>query len=95
MAEQKPQEITEIQKDEEVNIKQPFKVVLFNDDFHSFDEVINQLIKAIKCGFEAARDFAFEAHVKGKAIVYNGTLNECLKVSSILEEIELHTQILS
>ncbi|KAF0139374.1 MAG: ATP-dependent Clp protease adaptor protein ClpS [Stygiobacter sp.] len=95
MAEQKPQEITEIQKDEEVSIKQPFKVVLFNDDFHSFDEVINQIIKAIKCGFETARDFAFEAHVKGKAIVFNGTLNECLKVSSILEEIELHTQILS
>lgn len=95
MAEQKPQEITEIQNDEEVVIQQPFKVVLFNDDFHSFDEVISQLIKAIKCGFETARDFAFEAHVKGKAIVFNGTLNECLKVSSILEEIALHTQILS
>lgn len=95
MAEQKPQEITEIQNDEDVVIQQPFKVVLFNDDFHSFDEVINQLIKAIKCGFETARDFAFEAHVKGKAIVFNGTLNECLKVSSILEEIALHTQILS
>ncbi|MEW6652102.1 MAG: ATP-dependent Clp protease adaptor ClpS [Bacteroidota bacterium] len=95
MAEQKPQEITEIQIDEEAAIQQPFKVVLFNDDFHSFDEVIIQLIKAIKCSFDAARNLAFEAHVKGKAIVFNGPLNECLKVSSILEEIALHTQILS
>ncbi|KAF0152848.1 MAG: ATP-dependent Clp protease adaptor protein ClpS [Ignavibacteria bacterium] len=95
MVEQNPQEINEIQNDEDVAVRQPFKVVLFNDDFHSFDEVIFQLIKAIKCSFEAARDFAFEAHVKGKAIVFNGALNECLKVSSVLEEIALHTQILS
>lgn len=71
------------------------RVVLFNDDWHTFDEVINQLIKATKCSFEKARDYAFEVHVKGKAIVFNGSLNECLKVSSILEEIALQTQIIT
>lgn len=95
MAESRPQEVPKIQYDEDVNIQQPYKVVLFNDDFHSFDEVINQLIKALKCGYEKARDFAFEAHVKGKAVVFSGELNKCLKVSSVLEEIALHTQILS
>jgi ATP-dependent Clp protease adapter protein ClpS len=71
------------------------RVVLYNDDWHTFDEVINQLIKATKCGFEKARDYAFEVHVKGKAIVFNGSLNECLTVSSILEEIALNTQIIT
>lgn len=71
------------------------RVVLFNDDWHTFDEVINQLIKATRCSFEKARDYAFEVHVKGKAIVFNGSLNECLKVSSILEEIALQTQIIT
>ncbi len=71
------------------------RVLLFNDDWHTFDEVINQLIKATKCSFEKARDYAFEVHVKGKAIVFNGSLNECLKVSSILEEIALQTQIIT
>ena len=71
------------------------RVVLYNDDWHTFDEVINQLIKAINCPFEKARDFAFEVHVKGKAIVFSGPLNECLKVSTILEEIALHTQIIT
>lgn len=71
------------------------RVVLYNDDWHTFDEVISQLIKATKCTFEKARDYAFEVHVKGKAIVYNGSLNECLKVSTILEEIALHTQIIT
>lgn len=81
--------------EEETIVGIPFKVVLFNDDWHTFDEVILQLIRAVKCSYEAARDFAFEVHVKGKAIVYNGVLEQCLKVSSILEEIELHTQIIS
>ncbi len=95
MSTENPQEIIEPEIDEEVTVKLPYKVILFNDDWHSFDEVINQLIKAVKCSYETARGFAFEAHVKGKVVVYNGELNQCLKVSSILEEIALHTQIVS
>ena len=85
----------EITTEEATNQELSSKVVLFNDDWHTFDEVINQLIKATNCGFEKARDYAFEVHVRGKAIVYNGQLNECLKVSTILEEIALHTQIVT
>lgn len=69
------------------------KVILFNDNVHSFDEVIEQLIKAINCTYEHAESLAFEVHTKGKACVYEGDLNECLRVSAILEEIALHTQI--
>lgn len=93
MNEENPTGIVEPEIDEETTVGLPFKVILYNDDLHSFDEVINQLIKAIKCSFEKARNLAFEVHVKGKAVVYNGDLNECLKVTSVLEEIELHTQI--
>ena len=50
-------------------------------------------VKAIKCSFEEARDKTFEVHTKGKAVVYSGDLAECLRVSGILEEILLHTQI--
>ena len=71
------------------------RVVLFNDDWHTFEEVIAQLIIATKCSFEKARGFAFEVHVKGKAIVFSGSMSECLRVSSILEEIALYTQILT
>lgn len=81
--------------DETTDIELSSKVVLYNDDWHTFDDVINQLIKAIKCTYEKARGFAFEVHVKGKAIVYTGSLSECLKVSGILEEIALNTQIIT
>ncbi|GIK61388.1 MAG: ATP-dependent Clp protease adaptor ClpS [Ignavibacteriota bacterium] len=69
------------------------RVILFNDDWHTFEEVISQIIKATKCSFIEARDKTFEVHVNGKAIVYSGVLSECLRVSGVLEEILLHTQI--
>jgi len=71
----------------------PGKVVLYNDDWHTFDEVIFQLMKAVNCSLVQARNFAFEVHFKGKAIVFTGGLTQCLKVSSVLEEIALHTQV--
>lgn len=85
----------EIIEDEQTDITQSSRVVLYNDNWHTFDEVITQLIKAVKCTYEQARGFAFEVHVKGKAIVYSGSLKNCLKVTSILEEIALHTQIIT
>ncbi len=69
------------------------KVILFNDEIHSFDDVIIQLIKAIKCPTDTAELLAYEVHNKGKAVVFSGDMHECLKVSSILEEIALLTQI--
>jgi ATP-dependent Clp protease adaptor protein ClpS len=90
---QKPTEVVEEEVSDSSTTKLPMKVILFNDDWHTFDEVIVQLIKAIHCSFELARGLAFEVHVKGKAVVFTGSLEECLKVSAVLEEIALHTQI--
>lgn len=92
---QKPFEKQEHEIINDEAIALPFKVFLFNDDWHSFDEVINQLIKALKCSVQKAKSLTFEVHVKGKAVVFSGELHKCLKVSSILEEISLHTQIVS
>ena len=71
------------------------RVVLYNDDWHTFDEVITQLIKAVHCSFEKARSHAFEVHIKGKSIVFTGELKKCLRVSGILEEIALTTEIVT
>ncbi len=85
---------TEIQQDDQdVLTQDPAKVILFNDEIHTFDEVINQLIKAIRCSTEKAESLAWEVHNNGKAVVYTGEMQECLRVNSVLEEIALHTQI--
>ncbi|HEY6626644.1 MAG TPA: ATP-dependent Clp protease adaptor ClpS [Ignavibacteriaceae bacterium] len=80
-------------EEEKTDINIGSRVILFNDDWHTFEEVIAQIIKATKCSFIEARDKTFEVHVSGKAVVYSGEMADCLKVSSILEEILLHTQI--
>ena len=90
---EEPDGILETNLEIETNIGTEYRVFLFNDEYHTFDEVIEQLIKAINCSFEKARAFAFEVHVKGKAMVHSGSIQTCLKVSGILEEIALHTQI--
>ncbi|MEE9450202.1 MAG: ATP-dependent Clp protease adaptor ClpS [Ignavibacteriaceae bacterium] len=71
------------------------RVILYNDEWHSFDEVIVQLIKATNCSFEEARARTFEVHVKGRSTVFTGEFSACLNVSSILEEIALHTQVVT
>lgn len=79
--------------DEETLIQEPAKVILFNDDIHTFEEVIEQLIKAIRCTEQQAEAFAWQVHTEGKAVVYSGEMARCVEVSSILEEIMLLTQI--
>ncbi|HYM19910.1 MAG TPA: ATP-dependent Clp protease adaptor ClpS [Candidatus Kapabacteria bacterium] len=76
-------------------IEIPLRVVLFNDNFHTFDEVISQICKATGTSKDRAEANAWEVHTKGKSVVYDGDMGECLRVSSVLEEIALHTQILS
>ena len=91
--EKKPE--LDIEVDEETGVGLESRVVLYNDDWHTFDEVIFQLIKAVNCSYEKARAHAFEVHVKGKSIVFGGEMKDCLRVSSVLEEIALNTEIIT
>jgi ATP-dependent Clp protease adaptor protein ClpS len=81
------------EKDTDEIVEQPTKVILFNDEIHSFDEVIDQIIKATGCETVKAEALTWEVHSNGKAMVYEGPMDECLKVSHVLEEIALTTQI--
>jgi ATP-dependent Clp protease adapter protein ClpS len=70
-----------------------YRVVLFNDDVHTFDEVIFQIIKAVRCTRAKAEKHTWEVHNNGLSIVYSGGIAECLRVSAVLEEIALKTEI--
>lgn len=74
-------------------INTPWKVLLFNDEVHSFEEVILQVQKATECSLLQASKITLEAHQKGKAMVYSGEFAECLKVAGILREIQLIVEI--
>lgn len=82
--------------DESVNdtdLERPANVILFNDEIHTFEEVIGQIIKATGCEKSKAEALTWQVHSTGKAAVYQGAMTECLRVVSVLEEIALHTHI--
>lgn len=78
---------------EEEQVAAAWKVLLFNDEVHTFDEVIGQIVKATGCGLTKAKELTWQVHLQGKAQVYEGEFEECLKVETVLSEINLITRI--
>jgi ATP-dependent Clp protease adaptor protein ClpS len=50
----------------------PYNVILENDDYHSFQFVIEVLRKALGCSEERAYQFMMLAHTSGRAVVWTG-----------------------
>lgn len=71
----------------------PWRLILYNDEVHTFDEVINQLIKALGCSLMKAEELTYKVHTKGKAMVYEGSFEECFQRNTVLKEIQLVTEI--
>jgi ATP-dependent Clp protease adapter protein ClpS len=93
IAQEKGDVAVEVETTDRSGTDLPWRVILFNDDVHTFDEVIYQLVKAIGCSVATAEGYAWTVHTKGKAVVYEDELEPCLKVQSVLKEIELITEL--
>ena len=48
---------------------------------------------ATGCSTEDAARIAWQAHMMGKAMAYEGTFDECFRVQGVLREIQLVTEI--
>ena len=70
-----------------------WKTILFNCPCHTFDQVEDQLIKAIRCTLSRARQYSMEVHTKGSAIVYTGHRERCEAVAMTLGEIGLLVKV--
>jgi ATP-dependent Clp protease adaptor protein ClpS len=55
-------------------LSKPYRLILHNDDFNSFDWVITCLIKVCKHEYEQASQCAHLVHFKGKCDVKYGDL---------------------
>lgn len=86
-------EMTEIQTAPQVELGNPWQTVLFNDEVHSFDEVILQIQKAAGYSLERAVEITLRVHNNGKAIVKIGSKLECEKVAAVLGQIQLTTLV--
>jgi len=72
---------------------EPWNVIILNDDWHTFEEVIAQIILATGCAAEQAAQIALEAHNTGEAVCYTGSRERSELVASVLEEIDLGVRL--
>lgn len=70
-----------------------WRVILYNDDWHTFDDVIIQLQKATGCSADHAARVANEVHTRGRATAYEGEKDECQRVAGVLREIQLQVEV--
>lgn len=52
-----------------------------------------QLVRATACSIERAQELAWTVHSDGKATVFSGPFEECLRVKGVLEEIGLVVEL--
>jgi ATP-dependent Clp protease adapter protein ClpS len=90
---EKPEVVEKPEVEEQIDEDKPWKLILYNDEIHSFDEVIHQLIKALRCSQNKAEELTLKVHNEGKAVVFQGTFEECFEKNGILSEIQLVTEI--
>ena len=89
------EETTETKEKEEVKdaVNTPWRLILYDDDIHTFEEVISQLMKATGCSVSEAEEKTWKVHNEGKALVHEGEFEECLRIDGVLKEIQLVTEI--
>ncbi|MBP7282353.1 MAG: ATP-dependent Clp protease adaptor ClpS [Leptospiraceae bacterium] len=69
------------------------KVILFNDDVNPFDHVEDCLMRICFKSEKEARRIAHEAHNKGKAICYDGSIESCETVAEKMGEERLTVSV--
>ena len=85
-------------KREEVDILEQevnqHEIVLFNDDVHSFEYVINSLIDVCDHTLEQAEQCTYLVHFKGKCAVKTGEFDELKPRCSKLLDLGLSAEII-
>lgn len=89
MTKEKTQESTDV-VEQEVNQQE---IILFNDDIHTFDYVIDSLISVCEHTLQQAEQCTYLVHFKGKCAVKTGEFNELKTKCSKLLELGLSAEI--
>jgi len=68
-------------------------VVIYNNDYNTFEEVIEVLMKATGCSLDKAFMSAWEAHTFGKAPAHFADRDECEIVAAMISVIGVRTEV--
>jgi ATP-dependent Clp protease adaptor protein ClpS len=72
----KEEQLTETEVLEDVGSSDIKDLIIFNDDYNTFDHVIDILIKVCKHSLQQAEQCTYIIHYKGKCAVKKGLLKE-------------------
>ncbi|MDH7568670.1 MAG: ATP-dependent Clp protease adaptor ClpS [Armatimonadota bacterium] len=70
-----------------------YVVIVFNNDYNTFDEVIHILQVATGCSQEEAEMETWEIHNKGRSVVHHGTEEECNEAARIIRTIGVRVTV--
>jgi ATP-dependent Clp protease adapter protein ClpS len=70
-----------------------YLVIVFNNDYNTFDEVIHILQKATGCSLEEAEMETWEIDALGKSIVHHADREECERVAAIIATIGIRVAV--
>jgi ATP-dependent Clp protease adaptor protein ClpS len=70
-----------------------YKLMLANDEIHTFEYVIESLVKVCGHGREQAEQCAYLVHLKGICDVKRGSLKELTTMLTALSKLELTAKI--
>ena len=72
----------------------PYKVVVHNNDFNTFDEVIKILMKAVPgITLEQAIAYTYEIHNTGAAVPYTGPQERAEAVAAVIRTIGIKVTV--
>ncbi len=81
------------EREVDTGLDQPWMAILFNDDYHTFEAVVEQVQKATGCSAGEAFQITYSAHRNGQAVAYVGARPACEQVAAVLREIELRVEL--
>ena len=87
----------QIQEDYDIAEKETnkYEIILFNDDIHTFDYVIDSLIEICEHTLEQAEQCTYLVHYKGKCAVKTGEYDELKPRCTRLLQKGLSAEIMS
>ena len=68
-------------------------IILYNDDFHVFDDVVIWVKTATGKTIDEAYSITLEAHMNGRAICFSGDKDSCNRVANILSGVGLIVEV--
>ncbi|MCS6777133.1 MAG: ATP-dependent Clp protease adaptor ClpS [Chloroherpetonaceae bacterium] len=78
---------------DDIGTRSHYIVVVYDNDYNTFDEVILILMKATACSLQEAQIETWEIHHLGKSVVHYGSKPECERVARVIRTIGIRVEV--